>query len=161
MISLGISASRSMPATIGASVKKAYRARLTDADFSNLSIGPKFTFRHDHFSPFLEVLAGDQRLYPEAFHHIDKLGVMAGGGLDVNLSRHFALRLIRADYVTSSYRYGPSATTPTTVLHGVRLQTGIVFMFGGAPAVAPSAACSVQPMEVFAGETSNCHRQRI
>ena len=126
--------------------------RLDHADFSNLSIGPKFTFRHAHFSPFLEVLAGDQRLYPEAFHHIDKLGVMAGGGLDVNLSRHFAWRLIRADYVASSYRYGPSATTPTTDLHGVRLQTGLVFMFGGAPAVLPSAACSVQPMEVFAGE---------
>ena len=126
--------------------------RLDHADFSNLSLGPKFTFRHSHFSPFLEVLVGDQRLYPEAFHHIDKLGVMAGGGLDVNLSRHFAWRLVRADYVTSSYRYGPSATTPTTDLHGVRLQTGLVFMFGGAPVVPPTAACSVQPTEVFAGE---------
>jgi outer membrane protein OmpA-like peptidoglycan-associated protein len=126
--------------------------RLDHADFSNLSLGPKFTFRRNHFSPFLEVLVGDQRLYPEAFHHIDKLGVMAGGGLDVNLSRHFAWRLIRADYVDSSYRYGPSATTPTTVLHGARLQTGLVFMFGGAPSVAPSVACSVQPTEVFAGE---------
>ena len=134
------------------SSEKGVGNRIDDVDFSNLSIGPKFTFRHDHFSPFLEVLAGDQRLYPEAFHHVNKLGVMAGGGLDVNLSRHFAWRLIRADYVASSYRYGPSATTPTTVLHGARLQTGLVFMFGGAPAVAPSAACSIQPMEVFAGE---------
>ncbi len=127
--------------------------RIDHVDFSNLSIGPKFTFRHSHLSPFLEVLGGDQRLYPEAFHHVDKLGLMAGGGLDVNLTKHFALRPIRADYVMSSYRYGPSATTPTTVLNGVRLQTGAVFMFGGgAPAVAPSATCSVQPMEVFAGE---------
>ncbi len=77
---------------------------------------------------------------------------MAGGGLDVNLSRHFAWRLVRADYVTSSYRFGPSATTPTTDLHGVRLQTGLVFMFGGAPVVPPTAACSVQPTEAFAGE---------
>lgn len=124
-----------------------------DFDFSNLSIGPKFTFRRSHFSPFLEALVGDQRLYPEAFHRVDKLGLMAGGGLDVTLARHFALRLIRADYVTSSYRYGPSATTPTTDLHGARLQTGVVFMFGGgAPPISPSAACSVQPTEVFAGE---------
>jgi len=126
--------------------------RIDDVDFSNLSIGPKFTFRHTHFSPFLEVLVGDQRLYPEAFHHVDKLGVMAGGGLDVNLSRHFAWRLIRADYVASSYRYGPSASTPTTVLHGARLQTGLVFMFGGAPSVAPGATCAIQPIQVFAGE---------
>ena len=126
--------------------------RLDHADFSNLSMGPKFTFRHTHFSPFLEVLVGDQRLYPEAFHHIDKLGVMGGGGLDVNLSKHFAWRLIRADYVASSYRYGPSVSTPTTVLHGARLQTGLVFMFGGAPLVASSATCAIQPMQVFAGE---------
>ncbi len=131
----------------------AERCKTGCVDFSNLSIGPKVTFRGAHLSPFLEVLGGDQRLYPDGFHHIDKLGVMAGGGLDVNLSRHFALRLIRADYVWSSYRYGPSATTPTTVLSGVRAQSGIVFMFGGgAPSVAPSAACSVQPTEIFAGE---------
>ena len=53
----------------------------------------------------------------------------------------------------SSYRYGPSASTPTTVLTGVRPQSGMVFMFGGgAPSVAPSAACAVQPTEIFAGE---------
>ena len=141
--------------------------RLDHTDFSNLSIGPKFTFRYSHLSPFLEVLAGDQRLYPEAFHHIDKLGVMGGGGVDVNLSRHFAWRLIRADYVASSYRFGPSSSTSTTVLHGARLQTGLVFMFGGAPSVAPSATCATQPTEVFAGEPvtatasgSNFNRKR-
>lgn len=126
--------------------------RLDHFDFSNISIGPKFTFRYAHFSPFLEALAGDQRFYPEAFHHIDKLGFMAGGGVDVKLAKHFALRPIRADYVMSSYRYG-SSPVPSTVLHGVRLQSGIVFMFGSiVPPAAATAACSVQPTEVFAGE---------
>ena len=75
-----------------------------DADLSTLSIGPKFTLRYSHFSPFLEVLGGDQRLYPEGFHHIDKLGLMAGGGLDINITRHFALRPISADFLTMSNR---------------------------------------------------------
>ena len=126
-----------------------------DADFANLSVGPKVTYRTAHFSPFLEVLAGDHRLYPEGFHNIQKLGFLLGGGLDLNLSRHFALRLFRADYVISSYRYGPgpASTTPSTDLSGVRLQTGLNFMFGGgATPVSPSAACSVQISEVFAGE---------
>jgi outer membrane protein OmpA-like peptidoglycan-associated protein len=123
-----------------------------DASLSNLSVGPKFTLRRTHFSLFLEALVGDHRLYPEAFHHIDTAGLMAGGGLDINITRHVALRLIRADYVTSSYRYGPSATTPTTDLRGVRLQSGLNFMFGGAPVVLPSATSSVQPAEVFAGD---------
>jgi outer membrane protein OmpA-like peptidoglycan-associated protein len=127
--------------------------RIDDAGFSNLSLGPKVTFRHAHFSPFLEVLVGDQRLMPDAFHDVDKLGFMAGGGLDVNLSRHFALRLIRADYIFSTYRYGAPDSTAATRLRGVRLQAGITFMFGGGPLPAPSAAiCSAEPGEVFAGE---------
>ncbi|MGB2898816.1 MAG: OmpA family protein [Candidatus Acidiferrum sp.] len=127
--------------------------RIDDAAFSNLSFGPKFTFRSEHFSPFLEVLVGDHRLVPEAFHRIDKLGLIAGGGLDVNLSRHVALRLIRADYVASNYRYAPFPASATNI-GGVRLQAGLNFMFGGeGPAMAPSASCSVQPAEVFAGES--------
>ena len=128
--------------------------KIDDAAFSNLSFGPKITFRSAHFSPFLEALVGDHRLTPDAFHDIDKLGFMGGGGLDLNVSRRVALRLFRADYVQSSYRYGPKATTPTTDLSGVRLQAGIVFKFGGddRPATSPRADCTTQPSEVFAGE---------
>src|ERR1700730_11721600 len=128
-------------------------SRIDDAAFSNLSLGPKVTFRSKHFSPFLEALVGDHRLMPDAFHDVDKLGFMFGGGLDVNLSRHVALRLFRADYVISKpYQFGPSGGQ-TTDLRGLRLQAGLNFMFGGgAPPMPPSAACSAQPTEVFAGE---------
>jgi outer membrane protein OmpA-like peptidoglycan-associated protein len=127
--------------------------RIDDAAFSNLSFGPKVTFRSDRFSPFLEALVGDHRLMPDAFHDVDKLGFMFGGGLDVNLSRHVALRLLRADFVYSNYRYGAPSVTPNTEIRGLRLQTGLNFMFGGGtPPVSPSAACSIQPTEVFAGE---------
>jgi outer membrane protein OmpA-like peptidoglycan-associated protein len=127
--------------------------RIDDAAFSNLSFGPKVTFRGAHVSPFLEALVGDHRLMPDAFHDIDKLGFMLGGGLDFNLSKHVALRLPRVDYVTSSYRYGSSATTGSTNLRGIRAQAGLVFTWGGERTVtAPRATCSVQPPKVFAGE---------
>jgi outer membrane protein OmpA-like peptidoglycan-associated protein len=127
--------------------------RIDDVGFSNLSIGPKVTFRHEHFSPFLEVLVGDHRLMPDAFHDVDKLGLMVGGGLDLNLTRHVALRLIRADYVVSNYQYGAPITTSLTEVRGLRAQVGLNFMFGGGEQpTPPSAACSVQPSEVFAGE---------
>jgi len=130
--------------------------RIDDAAFSNLSLGPKFTFRTKHFSPFVEVLIGDHRLMPDAFHDIDKLGVMAGGGLDLDITRHFALRLFRADYVYSNYQYGSASVTPRTEIRGLRLQAGINFMFGGGESpVPPSAACSVQPADVFAGDPVN------
>jgi OmpA family/Outer membrane protein beta-barrel domain len=129
--------------------------RLDDAAFSNLSLGPKVTFRRKHFAPFLEALVGDHRLMPDAFHDIDKLGVMLGGGLDLNLSRHFALRLFRADYVHSKYRYGAAAVTPYTELDGLRLQVGLTFMFGGETVSTvvenrpPVTSCSVDKSMVY------------
>ncbi len=127
--------------------------RVDDAALSNLSIGPKFTFRHRHFSPFLEVLAGDHRLMPDAFHDVQKFGFMAGGGLDLKLTRHFAWRMLRADFVYSTYRYAPQATTSETEIRGVRLQTGLNFNLGGGPPPAPPvAACTIDPSEVFVGE---------
>ena len=128
--------------------------RIDDNAFWNVSVGPKITVRTRHFSPFFEALVGNHDLSPDAFHSLNKLGFMIGAGLDVNLSRHFALRLIRADYVFSNYRFGPSGVTPETELRGVRAQTGIVIMFGGGePSTPPSAACSADPSEVFAGES--------
>jgi outer membrane protein OmpA-like peptidoglycan-associated protein len=136
----------------GSGEKTLFR-RIDDAAFANISFGPKITYRTNHFSPFFEVLVGDHRLTPDAFHDIDKLGVMVGGGLDVNVSRHIALRLLRADFVASNYRFGPT-TIPSTDLRGVRLQTGVVLNLGGGePGLPPSASCSVQPTEVFAAET--------
>jgi hypothetical protein len=130
--------------------------KIDDAAFSNLSFGPKITFRSAHFAPFLEALVGDHRLMPDAFHDIDKIGFMGGGGLDVNVSQHFALRLFRADYVMSSYRYGPTSSTPatpTTDIRGIRLQAGAVLMWGGEEAGPPvSASCTVNPSEVMVGE---------
>jgi outer membrane protein OmpA-like peptidoglycan-associated protein len=127
--------------------------RLDDTDFSNLSLGPKITFRHEHFSPFLEVLVGDQRLAPAVFHDVDKLGFMLGGGVDLKVAQHVSLRLIRADYVMSSYRFGPASTTASTDIRGLRAQAGVVLTFGGEPPpTPPSAVCSVHPSEVFAGE---------
>jgi outer membrane protein OmpA-like peptidoglycan-associated protein/opacity protein-like surface antigen len=145
--------------------------RIDDAGFSNVSLGPKLTYRTEHFSPFFEVLVGNHHLSPDAFHDINKFGFMAGVGLDVNLSRHFALRLFRADFVYSDYRFGPAtgiSATRATDLRGLRAQSGIVFMFGGEePATPPSASCSVNPAEVFAGEEvvvtangSNFNRRR-
>src|SRR6202167_1370058 len=127
--------------------------RVDDAEFFNLSAGPKITFRSRHFSPFLEALVGEHRLASEVFGSDYEVGFMAGGGLDLNLNRHFALRLIRADYVFSNHQYGSSSAVPATNIRGARLQTGLVFMWGGKRSVTPPrAVCSVPPAEVLAGD---------
>jgi outer membrane protein OmpA-like peptidoglycan-associated protein len=127
--------------------------RIDDTAFSNISFGPKFTYRRTHVAPFLEALVGAQKLSPDAFHDIDKLGFMIGGGLDFRLSKHLAVRLPRVDYVMSGYRYGPSATTGSTDLRGIRSQAGLVFTWGGERKIPPPrATCTIQPGQVFAGE---------
>jgi outer membrane protein OmpA-like peptidoglycan-associated protein len=127
--------------------------RIDDAAFYNLSVGPKITFRSHYFSPFLEALVGGHRLTPDLFHRDDQFGFMAGGGLDLNLSRHFALRLLRADYVFSNHQFGPDSVVRGTDVRGVRLQSGVVFLLGGGKAGPPvSASCTVSPAEVMPGE---------
>jgi hypothetical protein len=78
---------------------------------------------------------------------------MIGGGLDLNLNRHFAVRLFRADFVYSDHQFGPSSVVPATDVRGVRLQAGVVFMFGGGqPGPPVSASCTVNPSAVMVGE---------
>ena len=126
--------------------------RIDDAEFFNLSIGPKITFRGRRLSPFLEGLVGGHRLTSELFGHDDRFGFMAGGGLDLKLSRRFAWRVIRADYVFSNHQFGPQPV-PATDIRGARLQSGLVFNFGYGPEGPPvSASCVVHPSEVMVGE---------
>jgi outer membrane protein OmpA-like peptidoglycan-associated protein len=127
--------------------------RIDDAAFYNVSMGPKLTLRSHYFSPFVEALVGWHRLAPDLFKGDDRFGFMAGGGLDLNLNRHFALRLIQADFVFSNHQFGPTSTVPATDARGVRLQSGVVFMLGGGPAgPPPSANCTINPGEVMVGE---------
>jgi outer membrane protein OmpA-like peptidoglycan-associated protein len=129
--------------------------RIDDAAFYNVFMGPKLTLRSHYFSPFIEALVGWHRLSPDLFKGDDRFGFMAGGGLDLNLNRHFALRLIRGDFVFSNHQFGPNSTVPATDARGVRLQSGVVFMFGGGPAGPPASAnCTINPGEVMVGESA-------
>lgn len=129
---------------------------LDDSTFYGLSLGPKLTYRKTHFAPFAEGLVGWQRMKSDygPFGSDSGIGYMGGGGIDIPLSRHFGLRLIQGDYVYSNRHFGPSATVPTTQVRGVRLQSGVIFMFGGSTArSAPvNYSCSVNPDEVFPGD---------
>ena len=137
----------------GPDLAAGYIGTLDDSDLYSASIGPKLTYRKAHFAPFIEGLVGWQRLHSEYIGSNDSIGFMGGGGIDVPLTRHFGLRPIQGDYVFSNHRFGPSATVPTTELRGVRLQSGVIFMFGGMARPEPvSYSCSASPAEVFPGD---------
>jgi outer membrane protein OmpA-like peptidoglycan-associated protein len=130
-------------------------------------IGPRISFRHDRITPFGQILFGsvlasavtidgcsgsfaacrplaEERAY----------GATAGGGLDLTLSRHIALRLFQLEYLLTGFR---NAATPTGMKSwegNIRLSTGIVFRSGGnppppPPSHPPEASCSADKSMVF------------
>lgn len=127
--------------------------------------GPRLSFRNDsRVTPFLQVLAGGVHANQVTLSHCSfsctllpaqtSFAMNAGGGLDVGINRHFALRIVQAEYLMTrftSFTTGSSATQ-----NDVRLSSGIVFRFGGggprvqAMSRPPTAACSVDKDSVYA-----------
>jgi hypothetical protein len=124
------------------------------------SIGPRFIWRTDTAAFFLHALGGLNRVaYDSGFglSSTNGIGAILGGGMDLPLTKQLSWRVFQADYVWTRHNYANIAAEDLPGLRrpsfeGVRLRTGIVYSWGGAPAVMPAAACSVQPNEVLVGE---------
>jgi len=121
------------------------------------SVGPRFMWRTDTGNYFLHALVSLNRANVSGLNANNGVGAILGGGVDLPIRKNFAWRLFEADYVFARHNYSDFAAPQFSDLRrpsfeGVRLRTGLVFSWGGAPAVAPAASCSVQPGEVMVGE---------
>jgi len=121
------------------------------------SIGPRFIWRTDDGNYFLHTLISLNRVSVSGLNASNGIGAILGGGMDLPIHKGIAWRLFEADYVWTRHNYAdfaapefPDLRRPT--FEGIRLRTGLVFSWGGAPPVAPAASCSVQPSEVMVGE---------
>jgi opacity protein-like surface antigen/outer membrane protein OmpA-like peptidoglycan-associated protein len=129
--------------------------------------GPRISFRsHSRVTPFVQALFGGMHANEVSLSHCtfsctflpseNTFAWAAGGGLDVRVRRHFAIRLIQAEYLMT--RFPDYSTGLTTSQNDMRLSSGIVFRFGGhtVPPLPPpeplSYSCSVNPPSVFSGE---------
>jgi len=121
------------------------------------SVGPRLMFRTDGANYFLHALASYNRLAVSGLDSHNGIGAVLGGGIDLPIAKRVSLRLFEADFVWAHHNYADNVGPQFTSLRrpngeGVRLRTGLVFNWGGAPALTPSASCSVQPTEVMVGE---------
>jgi outer membrane protein OmpA-like peptidoglycan-associated protein len=121
------------------------------------SIGPRLMFRTDDANFFLHTLISLNRLNVNGLNPSNGFGAILGGGMDLPIRKWLAFRLFEADYVYAKHNYPDDASLQFPDLRrasfsGVRLRTGLVFSWGGAPPVSPAATCSVQPTEVLVGE---------
>jgi outer membrane protein OmpA-like peptidoglycan-associated protein len=75
----------------------------------------------------------------------------AGGGADLRVHRHFAIRLIQAEYLMT--RFPDTSSGNSATQNDMRLSSGIVFRFGGNNApLTVELACSASPAAVFPGD---------
>jgi outer membrane protein OmpA-like peptidoglycan-associated protein len=121
------------------------------------SIGPRFIVRTDSANYFLHAMVSLNRLSVSGLNAGNGVGAILGGGMDLPLKKWLAFRLFEADYVWARHNYSGFASQDFSNLErpsfeGVRLRTGLVFSWGGAPILTPAASCSVQPTEVMVGE---------
>jgi hypothetical protein len=121
------------------------------------SVGPRLMFRTEGVNYFINTLLSYNRLNVNGLTPSNGIGALLGGGMDLKLWHHVSWRLFEADYMWSHHNFSDNAAAafgdlrrPT--LQGVRLRSGLVFEFGGAPVVPVAASCSVQPSEVMVGE---------
>jgi len=124
---------------------------------STASAGPRFMVRTDGANFFLHSLVSYNRVAVSGLNTSNGVGAILGGGIDLTLTKRLAFRLIEADYVWARHNYADEAAAQFPNLRrpsfeGVRLRTGLVFNWGGAPALVPAASCSIQPSEVMVGE---------
>jgi outer membrane protein OmpA-like peptidoglycan-associated protein len=124
---------------------------------TTLSGGPRFSWRTDDGNYFLHALVSYNRLNVNGLNPSNGIGLILGGGWDLRITNNIAWRVFEADYVYGRHNYTDNAAPQfpdlrRPSLDGIRLRSGIVFSWGGAPVVAPAAACSVQPTEVMVGE---------
>jgi hypothetical protein len=84
--------------------------------------GPRVSFRRDsRITPFAQVLFGGAY---DTTSGQTALAMTAGGGFDLKIAPHVAIRLGQGEYFMT--RFGGSTQ------NNVRISTGLVFQFGGA-----------------------------
>ncbi|HXR40444.1 MAG TPA: hypothetical protein VN776_15190 [Terracidiphilus sp.] len=129
--------------------------------------GPRLSFRkYNRITPFAQILFGGAHanevvLTPCTFSCTllpaeNAFAMTAGGGLDIRVHRHIAIRIIQAEYLMTRFQDYTTGTTATQ--NDMRLSSGIVFRFGGnaAPPLPPPSpvtySCSVNPSSAFPGD---------
>jgi outer membrane protein OmpA-like peptidoglycan-associated protein/opacity protein-like surface antigen len=135
--------------------------------------GPRVSLRRNRFTPFAQTLFGGVHAGQVTLDDCSGIGctplpsensftMAAGGGLDITLTHHLALRLIQAEYVMTDFRNPYTLTGGTQRQNDMRLSAGLVFRLGGnhrqspPPPPPPSpqppmASCSADKPMVSAG----------
>ena len=126
--------------------------------------GPQFSHRGERWTPFVHALFGAARIsnvtisgtptgsaFFNSVFSQNAFATALGGGVDLNFTKHFGLRLVQGEYLLTKFKDGFDNSQ-----NNFRLSTGIVVHFGGNPPPPPpnhppTVTVSANPTKVFAG----------
>ena len=124
--------------------------------------GPRLSFRYSRVTPFVQALFGGVHASQVTLSNCtgvlctplpseNAFAVTAGGGIDLKIQRHLAIRIVQAEYLMTNF--ADLSTGNRDTQNDMRLSSGLVFGFGGnAPPLAVEYSCTLNPSTVFPGE---------
>ena len=110
--------------------------QLSNTSFEYL-FGPRFNWRHSRFTPYVQALVGGERFSngfnpgssdPRLFTSQNNFAAALGGGLDIAVTNHIAVKPIQVEWLTTQLTNG--ATNLSYVQNNLRYSAGVVFRFG-------------------------------
>jgi len=123
--------------------------------------GPRISFRH-RVTPFAQALFGGVHASDVTLSNCtgalctplpteNAFAMTAGGGIDLRLQRHLAIRIVQGEYLMT--RFADLSTGNRDTQNDIRLSSGLVFGFGGnTPPPSVEYTCSASPSTVFPGD---------
>ena len=122
--------------------------------------GPRLSYRrHDRVTPFAQALFGGAHQGDvtaggsTVASSQNAFAMTIGGGFDVKVNRHVAIRLVQAEYLLTRFKDPSSTTGARAAQNNARISAGIVFRLGtrkAVPNVPPVASCSAANTSVYA-----------
>ena len=113
--------------------------------------GLQYKLHNSQLSPFLRAMVGAADLSPDLLRSEWKPAIDVGGGLDLNLTKAFAIRIAQFDYIWTYYREA-NLTHSSDNWNMIRLSAGLEFNLGYYNSTPVTAACTAQPSDVMEGE---------
>jgi opacity protein-like surface antigen len=98
--------------------------------------GPRFTWRHSRFNPYVQFLFGGAYAWSGPTNAGEKqnaFATAAGGGLDINVTEHFSIKPIQVEYLMTQFdsaRLGGSTQGFGDHQNDIRYSAGVAFKFG-------------------------------
>jgi len=125
--------------------------------------GPQVKKHTGVFQPFGEALFGaahtnayatiltDEGRILQGQGNNNGFAMALGGGIDLQVAKHFAIRPVEVDYLLTRFTANHVANY-TANQNNFRYFGGLEFLFGGAPPPPVSATCSASPSAVWSGD---------